>query len=496
MFKMIPPAPVPCQGSGPATADKSCGTCRDRRISCDRAVPICTQCSQSKRHCKGYGLRLSWPNASNRRRAVVARPFFSRNKRSDWPKTHLITVSSWDIEMHYYMTSSVPHKYARPILQMPVLWNPLTLKDADKDLFQYFQLTASQSLTTFGHDPTKVGNILIRVAVAGDTPSSKAVLKSLLALSSLHRYGVQAQAIELKISALAALAAASESNIGAKEAIQHIAAGLLLCSFEIHQSSFASSQWTWYIRGVKEVIYKINLRRYWRDSEFTTLADWMYYQDVLARFSLRHWHGATGAEIPKSPPDMCTEAALQAPSTFAILRLLSEVCDTVSTRPPDIASIDEYKGYKGFLQVLDWRIRNVPVPAAAGNGSEPASVVELYQLALLVYLHRLSGKVLDEPVRTQQRVDKAFAIFPQMESCERQFPVFVLGCEARTDEQRAVILDLIARTEKNVSSRSFLYVRLMLQAVWAQDDLADRELQYWDKLSSIISCASILPTFV
>ncbi|XXH02444.1 hypothetical protein Hte_008819 [Hypoxylon texense] len=369
------------------------------------------------------------------------------------------------------------------------------MKDVDQDLFRYFQFTASQSLTTFGHDPTKVGNILLRVALTSETPSAIAVLKSLLALSSLHRYGVQTQAIELKISALKALATASESSLGTKEAIQHVAAGMLLCSFEIHQSSCTSSQWTWYIWGVKEVISKVSLSQHRQDSEFATLVDWVYYQDVLARFSLRHWNGET-ERIPPSPPIVGAEAPRKAPSTFAILELLLEVCDTVSTKPPDVASSDELDNYRGFLQILDFRIRNVPIPAADDDGSETATVVELYQLALLVYLHQLSGKLLDEPAKTQQRIERAFALFSRIDSCERQFPVFILGCEARTDEQRAVILDLISRTEKNVSSRSFLHVRLLLQAVWAQDDLADRELHYWDKLSSIISCASILPTFV
>lgn len=73
----------------------------------------------------------------------------------------------------------------------------------------------------------------MRIALAGNTPSSVAVLRSLLALSSLHRYGIQVQAIELKISSLNALAAASMSNFGAKEVIQHVAAGMLLCSFEV-----------------------------------------------------------------------------------------------------------------------------------------------------------------------------------------------------------------------------------------------------------------------
>ncbi len=74
----------------------------------------------------------------------------------------------------------------------------------------------------------------MRIALAGNNPSATAVLQSLLALSSLHRYGVQTQALELKISGLKALATASKSNLGSKEVIQHVAAGMLLCSFEVY----------------------------------------------------------------------------------------------------------------------------------------------------------------------------------------------------------------------------------------------------------------------
>ena len=79
-----------------------------------------------------------------------------------------------------------------------------------------------------------MGNVLIRIALAGKSPSAAAVRQSLLALSSLHRYGVQTQAVELKISALNALAVASKSDITSQEAVQHVAAGMLLCSFEVN----------------------------------------------------------------------------------------------------------------------------------------------------------------------------------------------------------------------------------------------------------------------
>ena len=74
------------------------------------------------------------------------------------------------------------------------------------------------------------------IAIAGNTSSSAAVLQSLLALSSLHRDGVQQQAAIFKVSSLKALAAASNESrdkLGCKEILQHVAAGMLLCSFEV-----------------------------------------------------------------------------------------------------------------------------------------------------------------------------------------------------------------------------------------------------------------------
>ena len=72
------------------------------------------------------------------------------------------------------------------------------------------------------------------MSLSNDTLSATALLRSLLAFSSLHRHGLQSQACELKISALGALAAASESEeLDTEGAVQHVAAGMLLYSFEV-----------------------------------------------------------------------------------------------------------------------------------------------------------------------------------------------------------------------------------------------------------------------
>lgn len=127
------------------------------------------------------------------------------------------------------------------------------------------------------------------MSLEGKTASAAALLQALIAFSSLHRYGLQSQAVEAKIAALGSLAQGSfEPSYGAIGAIQHIGTGMLLCSFEIHQAS--SGQWTQYLDGIKTVINASSIEALLEFSSYVAvLLDWLHYHDVLARFSLLHW---------------------------------------------------------------------------------------------------------------------------------------------------------------------------------------------------------------
>lgn len=242
--------------------------------------------------------------------------------------------------------------------------------------------------------------------------------------------------------------------------------------------------------------------------------DWVYYHEILARFTLRHWqHDAQRLEMNTTSiwSEVCTHVTddravshrdFRSSPTLATLELLSDVCDAIATRPPNTLTPEDVNNYKGFMRLLDWRIRNIQASHATGKemeedgAGEERTLVELYQLAILVYLNRVSGNIFGQGKKVQEHVEKGLSIFAQLDSCERQFPIFILGSEARTDEQRTSVLNLIDRTEKRSSSRSLNHVRLLILAVWAQDDLADKEVNYWDKMSAIISRCSILPSLV
>jgi len=161
-------------------------------------------------------------------------------------------------------------------------------------------------------------DILIRVALSKDTPSSAAVLRSLLALSSLHRHGFQSHATRLKLSALSALAASAKTGLNTHEVIPHVATLMLLCCFEVripatvrvHGSNFSlqiqhasetSSQWLSYISSVKTVLRAAHLGIVERDSDLSALLYWVEYHDVLARFSLRYWRHPAEGTLPGDP---------------------------------------------------------------------------------------------------------------------------------------------------------------------------------------------------
>ncbi|CEJ56417.1 hypothetical protein PMG11_02625 [Penicillium brasilianum] len=493
-------------------ASRSCGTCRDRRILCDRTIPVCTQCSHTNRICKGYVMRLSWPKANDKRRAVVARSSLQHNSTGHlFSDARQINISTWDIEMYRQLSGVASNQHQRLTLRSPMPWNPFKLDVAEDCLFKYFHSNASSSLATFGHDPINVGNMLLRMAVMNNTPSSAAVLRSLLALASLHRSGLQTQAAELKIAALKALGAASNREIGTMETLQHVAAGMLLCSFEIHQSSCTSGQWRSYIIGVKSVIHASPANAFARDSDFSVLLDWVYYHDVLSRFSLTHWHPPAiestlmdldePVEIPSPPVDTyepCIEMTNSNQSPVnTILKLLAEVCDLVAAAPAQMTPSKESDDFKSYLKVLAWRIRSISISDTRVNEYQGmATIVELFQLAALVYLNRAFGHIIESAAETQQRIERAFDIFSRITSCERQFPLLILSCEAWTDAERCTVLDLISRTEERDSSRSLFLTKKLIQAVWVQDDLSQGQIEYTEKLDAIMSCCTILPTFV
>ncbi|ORY71066.1 uncharacterized protein BCR38DRAFT_479590 [Pseudomassariella vexata] len=178
--------------------------------------------------------------------------------------------------------------------------------------------------------------------------------------------------------------------MGPKEIVDHMATAMLLCCFEIHHASCTSGQWTGYLSNTKKIINASctsNLLQL--DTDIGIILDWVYYHDVLTRFLLRHWKREdVGEVLPTSTDVFWAEDSVMDQSAFSMLELLSKMCDVVSTDTLLLEAIDNVDDFKGFLNVLDWRIKSIPVslpPIDSDATSEDSSLLlQLYQLALLL----------------------------------------------------------------------------------------------------------------
>ncbi|KAL5001868.1 hypothetical protein BDV10DRAFT_191872 [Aspergillus recurvatus] len=292
----------------------------------------------------------------------------------------------------------------------------------------------------------------MRMALVYDCSSTAAVLRALFALSSVHRSGLQSQVVDLKMSAIRDLITTNvpKGDIGSMKAALHVATDMLLCSFkaiqiQIQRASCTSGQWANCLIGAKRITKTSTLESL---NEFGFLVDWVYYHGVLSHFSAIHWHPTTaGLDSPSSEASadvreeivyftFCRLPPITLSVYKATMALLADVCDTVSTQSPDIVLINDQEDRRNFsLKTLGFRIHNI--------------TSWTFRLAM-----------------TENRIQNAFTTSAQIIMCERQFPLFILGCEARTEHERSTILDLNTRTEEQASFRSLYLLRKIIEAIW------------------------------
>jgi hypothetical protein len=187
------------------------------------------------------------------------------------------------------------------------------------------------------------------------------------------------------------------------------------------------------------------------------------------------------------------------PLTHEILGLLLEACDYNLKHSVSERNQADYRAYLISRQV---KLLNIPIPNIMDEdtplhpGTQSADIAdcELYRLAALIYLGRAADSLGQE--NSSRWVEKAFTILRRLNAYPLPFPLLIFGLEAMNDDRRIVLLELIDRTENYNPARKLTFIRLMVQSIWVQDDLAGRETSYMDRLSFVLSSNQTLPTFV
>jgi hypothetical protein len=286
----------------------------------------------------------------------------------------------------------------------------------------------------------------------------------------------------------------------------------------MQQTTGKNSGWVGYISGVKQVIDAVKSAHLVVGCDASILQGWVYYFDVMARFSFRHWRtehikaiaSELGFKSDGSPS--CALQFILVRASFAqeipnisafahpVVQLLFEVFNTAMYSTDPRYTSTEYQEY---LDDLRSRLENLTLKNGDANSAlqeklhHSEELVELIQLSGLIYLERVSRNFSGHSTKIASWARQGLTILARLESCFCPFALLIIGCEADKDEDRIVILDLYARMEKKPLLQSFLEVRSLIQTAWNQQDLAEEgELEYIHKLNLVLSARDIVPSLI
>jgi hypothetical protein len=288
-----------------------------------------------------------------------------------------------------------------------------------------------------------------------------------------------------------------------------------------------------YLSGAKYLIDHTDVGSQMLPGEFSRILNWVEYHTVMGQFSLQHWDiieeptvyknslDAVSQDVPVEQESCPRQKVRRKPMNASYLhRYLSNIIQikSVSYCSHEILQLLYFmfetilkptnplyhsREYENSLQHLENRINNID-PTAQTDFSDIMSgldkiwvaTLELYKLAALIYLKRASRNFSGASVQIDTLIERAFVILADLETFNLVFPLLIVGCEARVDDQRMRILELIENTLKTSSLRSLRGLRSILQHIWVQDDLAvDHELDYLKKLNVVMTSYHIMPTF-
>ncbi|KAL1863851.1 hypothetical protein VTK73DRAFT_6351 [Phialemonium thermophilum] len=479
---------------------KGCWTCRDRKIHCDGGLPVCQKCVGAQRECRGYEPRLSWPRKDDKKRTMAGPSPPAAVRPPTASRLFFINATYRDVQVYRHLSHRL-----RPLPSIqycPAPWAPPQVDVNPPDLVRYFHDAAHHSLVTFDKNTPKLRDILLSMVMPHGTAAGSALLYALLAFSALRRSGLHQQALELKIAALQTLSASAEKGpLPRDEAVRHLATSMLLGSFETLLPSGHSDEWLRYLWGAMDVIQATRLADQPHGSDVCHLLDWFHYHESLSRFSLHLWPGKpVGRQTGPGLPSLSLARHRPAPPSpnpsYAILNLLSEACETLLD-PWDPRSRTE--DYRDRLRALNERIGDIHTTPQSVSAPDPALAVEVYQTATRIYLVRAAQSSWEPSAGLDDLVERALALPARECTCTHFFPLFIVACEARTDEQRAAILSLIGRAEESKEARNMAWVIHAIQSVWVHQDLhADGDLvvDYLGMISAAIGSSNTLPSFV
>ncbi|KAH8816907.1 fungal-specific transcription factor domain-containing protein [Xylogone sp. PMI_703] len=495
---------------------QSCWTCKDRKVRCDKYFPVCINCTRGKRQCVRSVVRLSWPEINNRRRFITSShsyPGFNIPETQQNRTLTFINTSYWDVTLSMELDESriSPAHFNYWAYEIPRHLSQIPQPGLENQaLLSYFDGNISTLLAPFG-DSSTISRALFRMALADETPASSSVLHAILALSSLKLYGIQSGS-PFKNKAISMLSSSLERQMDIGMYLRVLATSLLLSTYEISNTTELLVDWTFFLCGAIKVAKAMALPRV-LDNEETILLDWLFGHTLLAQFSQFHWvqHESCVYRHPCNEDPELRVVYSKVPHRSHIVSFLGcslEFLDILSSIRSAVLPKENphflSEKHRRELASIELQLRSIRQDSETSTSDSPKvqsrieQVAELYRLAGLVYLHRAAQRTRVGFPPTEGFVQKAFSIIEVLGYCEALWPLFIIGCEARSDEQRMKILEVFSATQQMRDTGNIRSTKKMIEAAWIQHDLCEEgeDADYPSKINALMSAHQILPTFI
>ncbi|KAK0640631.1 fungal-specific transcription factor domain-containing protein [Cercophora newfieldiana] len=369
--------------------------------------------------------------------------------------------------------------------------------------------------------------LLVRMSLGDDNLPAQATRHAIAAISYQH-IGQDDAALSHKTNSISALQKSvdllSSGKLDTKEAFQAMAASMLLNIFENLYSAptvnliGSAIACAIFLCGSKRLAGSIHKPHATYDGDCAMILDWIFYHDTMYKFSSRHWY----AKRTEPTPDESTVVSKAAfspmrqiilPATGCSLELLDLLYQTISAvyDRTDPRHLDP--AHVATLRKLDYRIKNItqvtrvqPISSDSSLGSSldsssdhssPSSwsssptegspktsesmahpSARFYSYAVNIYLLRVAQGLPSSLPAVSSLIDSAFETLSSLPFCERPWPIFVVALEARTEDERWVVLDKIDAAIRAKPLGNMAVAREMVTRAWVQKDFASESRGY------------------
>ena len=136
----------------------------------------------------------------------------------------------------------------------------------------------------------------------------------------------------------------------------------------------------------------------------------------------------------------------------------------------------------------------------AGDESKAYDTAELYRVAAMIFLERACRRIPRSDPQIEHLVGTGLKLLERLQGCAATWPLFIVACEAETDEHRNIALDSFEASAKARKAGNIPWVQGLAEAVWKQDDLSTYSSVPADTVQllryrSVISASGQLPNF-